>query len=113
MTPPITSMRLLSWARAREPWLIGTSYLVAYVILDGGSYVQPLRPFGITPWNPHTGLTFALILLFGGRYLPLLFVAPFLADLVVRGLPAPLPVEVLLSAVIGLGYGAATLLLIS
>jgi signal transduction histidine kinase len=107
------STRLGSWAPTRQSWLIAAGYLAGYVVLDWASYVQPFRPFGITPWNPHTGLTFALVPLFGRRYLPLLFVAPFLADLVVRRLPAPLVVEVLLSAVIGLGYAAATLLLIS
>src|SRR5262245_438839 len=40
--------------------------LVGYVTLDWASYVQPFQPFGITPWNPHTGLTFALVHCSGG-----------------------------------------------
>lgn len=93
--------------------MIGLAYLAAYVALDWASYVQPFGHFGITPWNPHTGLSFALILLLGKRFIPLLFVAPFLADLVVRLLPAPLPVGVLLWLVVGAGYSAAILILSS
>ena len=59
--------------------LVGLAYLAAYVGLDR---VKPYAPFGITPWNPNTGLSFALVLAFGLRMIPLLFVGPFLADLV-------------------------------
>src|SRR5262249_12511871 len=67
----------------------------------------------ITPWNPQTGLSFSLVLLFGKRFLPLLFVAPFLADVIVRHGPAPLPVLLELALVVGAGYSAATLALMS
>lgn len=93
--------------------MIGLAYLVSYVALDWASYVQPFGQFSITPWNPHTGLSFALILLWGRRFVPLLFVAPFLADLVVRHLPAPLPVGLLLWLVVGAGYSVATLVLLN
>jgi two-component system, LuxR family, sensor kinase FixL len=66
----------------------------------------PSRRFGITPWNPPPGLSFALILLFGYEFLPWLFVAPLLADAVVRQLPLPLGAEVVAALIIGLGYGA-------
>ena len=73
---------------------IALAYLAGYVLLDWLSYVHPFASFGITPWNPPTGLSFALILLFGAEFLPWLFVAPVLADALVRGLPLPLPAEV-------------------
>ncbi len=57
-----------------------------------------MRAFGITPWNPPTGLSFALILLFGVEFLPWLFVAPVLADGLVRGFALPLPAEIAASA---------------
>ena len=110
---PMSGSELSAWVRSGPAWLIGIAYLAAYVAFDWASYVQPFDPFGITPWNPQTGLSFALILLFGRRYIPLLFVAPFLADLVVRHLPAPLPVGLLLWLVVGAGYSAATLILSS
>ncbi len=107
------AIRTASTLHVRRGWWIGVAYLAAYVVFDWASYVQPFGAFGITPWNPHTGLSFAMILLCGARFIPLLFVAPFLADLVVRQLPAPLSVGFLLWLVVGAGYSAATLLLLS
>jgi hypothetical protein len=34
--------------------LIVAAYVVAYVALDWVSYIHPLGPFAITPWNPTT-----------------------------------------------------------
>jgi signal transduction histidine kinase len=99
--------------RARWHWFIGLAYLASYVALDWVSYVQPFGQFAITPWNPHTGLSFALILLGGKRFLPLLFAAPVLAEVIVRHLPVPLPVTLLLCFVVGAGYWAATVVLLS
>jgi two-component system, LuxR family, sensor kinase FixL len=84
--------------------LIGLAYLIGYVALDWISFIHPFAPFGITPWNPQTGLSFMLVLLFGLRFVPLLFVAPLLADAIVRGFPFRWPIELLTVAVIGGGY---------
>jgi two-component system sensor kinase FixL len=92
---------------------IAIGYVAGYVLLDWVSYVHPFAASGITPWNPQTGLSFALILLFGIEFIPWLFVAPLLADLIVRGSPLPLGAEVLVVFAIGCGYGAATALLLS
>ena len=91
---------------------ITCGYLVAYVALDWLSYVHPFDAFGITPWSPPTGLSFALIIVFGREYLPWLFVAPVLADAVVRGLPLPLSAELATSLILGGGYSIATCLLL-
>jgi two-component system sensor kinase FixL len=69
-------------------WLAAL-YLSGYVLLEVVSYVHPFGAFGVTPWNPSTGLSFVLVLFFGRRTLLLLFVAPPLADVVVRGLAVP------------------------
>ncbi len=92
---------------------IAVAYLAGYVLLDWLSYVHPYAAFGITPWNPPTGLSFALILLFGVEFLPWLFVAPLLADGIVRGFALPLPAEIAAGAIIGGGYAAATALLLT
>jgi two-component system, LuxR family, sensor kinase FixL len=105
-------MHVRTWAQMNRQWLIGLAYLVCYVALDWASYVHPFGRFAITPWNPQTGLSFALILLSGKRFVPLLFLSPLLADLIVRGLPVPLFVAVLLSVIVGAGYAAATLALL-
>ena len=74
-------------------WRYGSlvaGYLVGYVALDWASYIYPVAPpLAITPWNPPPGLSIALLLRFGPRNGPWLFVAALLADLLVRGLHAP------------------------
>src|SRR5919198_5725474 len=97
---------------ALPKWWIAPLYLTGYVLLNHISFVFPLVPFGITPWNPSTGLSFVLILLEGRRYLPLLFLAPFTADLLLHGSSVPLWVELIDSCVVGGGYAAATLALL-
>lgn len=90
---------------------VGLAYLASYVVLDKLSYIYPFAAFGVTPWNPQTGLSFALILLFGYRYLPWLFAAQLAADLIVRRMPLPVTAELLLVLITGLSYGMAALLL--
>lgn len=92
---------------------IGLLYLAAYVLLDWVSYVHPFAAFGITPWNPHVGLSFALILLFGYQFVPWLVMAPLLGDIVVRGLSVPITAEISIVLINGLAYGAAAALLMS
>jgi two-component system sensor kinase FixL len=100
-------MHLLTLPR----WQIALAYLVVYTLLDAVSHVFPLAPLGITPWNPAAGLSVALILLLGPGYLPLLFVAPLLADIGLRGMPLPWPAELAVVGMLGTGYAAATAIL--
>jgi integral membrane sensor domain MASE1 len=72
-------------------------YFALYVFLDWVSYIHPVLPLAITPWNPPPGLSLALLLLLGLRYWPALLLAALLAELLVRGLPAPFPYTVLSS----------------
>lgn len=94
--------------------LTGVGYLAGYVLLDWVSFIHPFTPFGITPWNPCTGLGFALTLLIGWRFVPLLVVAPVMADILVRGWPLPLPLPVVLASgvILGVGHGVSCLLLL-
>jgi two-component system sensor kinase FixL len=88
------------------------SYLGAYVVADWVSYLYPLAPFAITPWNPPPGLSLALLLLCGLRYAPAVLVAVLTADAVVRDVPGP-PWAMLASAlVIAGGYSAVAALLL-
>lgn len=98
---------------SRAPLAIGIGYLAGYLLLDWVSYVYPFGTFGITPWNPQAGLSFALILLFGIRFLPWLVMAPLFADIVLRGLPVPIMAEIPIVLIIGLTYGAAAACLLS
>src|SRR5262249_2737415 len=89
--------------------IVGLVYLIGYVALDHVSFSESYAQLGITPWSPSTGLSFVLILLFGRRLIPLLFVAPFLADMINRQGVLPWPAEILSVAAIGAGYSAALL----
>jgi two-component system sensor kinase FixL len=91
--------------------LIVAGYVAAYVALDWVSYIHPLGPFAITPWNPPPGLSLALLLVYGLRFAPALFVAALAAELVVRGWPASLPATMLATAIVAAGYAAAAALL--
>jgi two-component system, LuxR family, sensor kinase FixL len=90
---------------------VGVIYLAAYVLLDWVSFIHPFTPLGITPWNPGTGLSFVVILLFGPRMIPYLFLAPMLADLVNLQMQSPWGAALLSAAVIGGGYAAASMFL--
>jgi two-component system, LuxR family, sensor kinase FixL len=91
---------------------IGALYLFGYVLLEAVSYVHPFGAFGITPWNPSTGLSFVLVLLFGRRTLPLLFAAPPLAAIIVRGLWGPVWLTACEALVVGGGYAVTLRLLL-
>ena len=98
---------------SRSHLTIALGYVAGYVLLDWVSYVHPFAVSGITPWNPQTGLSFGLILLLGLEFLPWLFVTPFVADILIRQLPLPFAAELLIVLLIGLGYSAATAILLS
>jgi two-component system, LuxR family, sensor kinase FixL len=57
-------------------------YVAAYVILDHISSVQALPTVGFTLWNPPPACSLALLLLNGFRFVPALFGAAALADVV-------------------------------
>jgi two-component system, LuxR family, sensor kinase FixL len=87
--------------------LVGLAYVAGYVALDRISFIEPYASFGITPWNPNTGLSFVLVLFFDIWMVPLLFVGPFMADLINRQINLPWAVEFITVALIGGGYSAA------
>lgn len=87
--------------------VVGLVYLAAYAVLDWISFIEPYANLGITPWNPGTGLSFVLLLLFGLRMIPFLLVSPLLADLLTQQFAMPWHVEILASVLVGGGYSAA------
>lgn len=101
--------------RPRGGWrvdgLVGVGYVLAYVLLDWMSYVQPVLKLGITPWNPQAGLTLAYLIFRGPTRAPACVLAAFLAEVLVRGTPAPLPLLLASSAWIGASYALLASLL--
>jgi signal transduction histidine kinase len=63
-------------------------------------------------WNPHSGASFAAILMLGPRMLPFMLAAPVLDDLVLRQFPMPLAFEVAAAVLIAGIYGTAALFLL-
>ncbi|HEX8010102.1 MAG TPA: MASE1 domain-containing protein [Casimicrobiaceae bacterium] len=91
--------------------VVVAGYIVAYVALDWLSFIYPIAPLGITPWNPPPGLSLALLFRHGLHLAPWLFVAALSAEILVRGAPAPVPLLALSSLVLAGGYTLAAWLL--
>lgn len=91
---------------------VGVGYLASYLLLDWasffGNYVLP----ELDPWNPQAGLSLALGVLFGRRFVPLLFAGPLFASLVLHQSATPWAMEACFAVLIGTGYSAAVLFLL-
>jgi two-component system sensor kinase FixL len=98
-------------SRGGYGWIIA-GYLAAYVALDWVSYIYPVAPpLAITPWNPPPGLSLALLLRYGTRNGPWLFVAALAAEILVRGTEMPIVVLLLSCALPAAVYTSAVVLL--
>jgi two-component system sensor kinase FixL len=75
-----------------------------YLVLDWASYIAPLGPFNITPWNPQPALAIVWMLLGGLHHLPVVAATIFLADLLVRAAPAGYAVTLLTAVVLSAAY---------
>ena len=96
---------------APRMFVLFAAYVPAYIALDWVSVIAPIGAFAITPWNPPPGLSLALLLRFGIRRGPWLFVAAFLSEIVLRGGATPLPVVAAASLLLAAAYtGVAALL---
>jgi signal transduction histidine kinase len=81
-------------------------FVAGYVALDWASYIYPLGPFNITPWNPPPALSIVWMMLGGMGYAPVVFVAAFVSDIVIRQAPGGLWVTTLTSLALAIGYTA-------
>ena len=77
-----------------------------YIALDWASYIQPLGPFNITPWNPQPALAIVWMLLGGLRHAPAVAATIVLADVLVRHAPGGYAVTLGTALVLTSGYGA-------
>ncbi len=82
-----------------------------YIALDWASYIDPVGPFNITPWNPQHGLAIVWLLLGGLHYAPAVLVTAVLAEAAVRGLPGGYFIAALTSLTITGGFAAMALIL--
>lgn len=96
----------------RVALLLGAAYVATYVALDWVSYLYPLVPFAITPWNPPPGLSIALLTIAGLRYWPAVFIAVLSAELLVRTGSSYPVVSAATSLAFAVGYTVASAMLI-
>lgn len=77
-----------------------------YIVLDWASYIQPLGPFNITPWNPQPALAIVWMLLGGLQHVPAVAATILLADVLVRHAPGGWAATVGTTLVLTGGYAA-------
>jgi len=77
-----------------------------YLMLDWASYIVPLGPFNITPWNPQPALAIVWMLLGGLQHFPVVAATLFAADLLLRGAPAGYALTVLTAVILSAAYAA-------
>ena len=88
-------------------WIVGPVYVAAYVAIVWLSLAFASTPFGIVPWGPETGLSFAAFFVLGKRIWPFMVVAVAAADLIVRGHDFPIAAQIFAPIIIGGGYTIA------
>ena len=81
------------------------TFIAAYIALDWASYLHPLHGLNITIWNPAPALGLVLWMRYGRLAAIPWFVALMIGDYVIRGIPASLPMTVVLSIGLTGGYG--------
>ena len=81
------------------------AFVGLYLLFDWATYIDPMYGLNITPWNPDPALGLVFWLIHGRKAALPWFVALLSAEVLVRGLPAGLPLTLLCSAWLVLGYG--------
>lgn len=81
-------------------------FIIAYVLVDWLSYLQPVLKLGITPWNPQTGLALAFLIWQGPRGAVAVAAAALLSEVVVRDVPAGSIAAITTSIWIAIAYSA-------
>ena len=94
-------------SKSVQPIVIVLTYTLAFLALDYVSYLKPYGTFGVTPWNPQSGLSVAMIYLAGAAYGPAVLASAAVADYVLRGGPLAWFLEVATSITLGAVYIAA------
>ncbi|HEY7600280.1 MAG TPA: ATP-binding protein, partial [Candidatus Limnocylindrales bacterium] len=77
-----------------------------YVALDWASYIDPVGPFNITPWNPQAALALVWLLLGGLHYAPAVLVTIVVAEAMVRHAPGGYLITLLTAVTLAGGYAA-------
>lgn len=95
-----TNRKPLMSALPRPTWRELMVLVLGYVVLDWASYIHPLHGLNITPWNPAPALGLVFLLHFGLGAIPAMAIAIVLAETMVRGMPASLPMTFIVAGLI-------------
>ncbi len=98
----------MQWLSRLPVWGV---YLTSFLALDWLSYHWAIEPLAISLWNPQSALSLFLLLRYGLKQWPALFVAALLAELVAREAPVWPAYALLSSALSTLAYSAIAALL--
>jgi len=82
-----------------------------YVALDWASYIDPVGPFNITPWNPQPALAVVWMLFAGLKHAPAVAATIYLADIVIRHTPGGHAINLATAAILASGYALLALAL--
>jgi integral membrane sensor domain MASE1 len=94
-----------------RPALIVAAYLCVFMILD--YFSQHFEVFrGVVAWYPPAGLTYALLLVFGLKFLPAVTIALFASAVFIYRMPQSPYLLFLWAFIISLMYGAAVAFLL-
>jgi len=77
-----------------------------YIALDWASYIDPVGPFNITPWNPQPALAIVWMMLGGLVHAPAVLATILLADVLVRHVPGGYAITAMTGLVLASGYAA-------
>jgi len=77
-----------------------------YIALDWASYIDPVGPFNITPWNPQPALAIVWMMLGGLVHAPAVLATILLADILVRHVPGGYAITGMTALVLTSGYAA-------
>jgi len=86
-------------------------FALCYIALDWASYIDPVGPFNITPWNPQHGLAIVWLLLGGLHHAPAVLLTVFLAEVVLRNVPGGYFIALLTSLTMAGGFSVIAWLL--
>ncbi len=95
-----SSMKLLRYLRD------AAVFAPCYIALDWASYIDPVGPFNITPWNPQPALAIVWMMLGGLVHAPTVLATILLADIVVRHAPGGYAIAAMTACILAGGYAA-------
>src|SRR5258706_16456097 len=90
--------------------LIWAAYLVGFIALDRLSLAFQIYP-GVVAWYPPDGLSFALLLVFGWRFMPVVALASLISSSLVYQLAIPSPALFVWAIVLSTIYASAAAIL--